>query len=230
MKKYTVVFLIWVVSGMEFSPLSAQVTFRNRDVVDLIDMLNMRHVNQTPNILGTPYLRDSFEIGEIHYVDLESIREVPIRYNIYTDQIEFYHQGRIQELTPMPPVDLILLGFRTFVFDLMQDGKDMVPGYFELLADGQARLLLKYRVKYVEPKPARALMDPEPAKYVREPEKMYWKLGSGPVQKVKSLKKLIAGIGQEEAHLSEFAKENNISSGNRTEMARFFEEVNRVLD
>ncbi len=44
---------------------------------------------KTTNIEGSPYLLDDFTIGSVYTNTSDEFTDIPLRYNIYSDQIEF---------------------------------------------------------------------------------------------------------------------------------------------
>ncbi len=230
MKSLSYIFCIgWILFN---HAISAQATFTHNDVVDLIDMLNIRHGYDelASEIEGSPFLNNLFVIGDIYYVDRPDIKNVPVRYNIYTDQIEYYHEERIMELLTYPEVEKISIGAgdTTLVYEHYTDGKDKVAGYFQLWYEGAASLLSKMSVKFYEKTSAKPLQDPKPAKFRRLRDSYYIKLPDGEVHKIQNMKKLISLFPDYRKELTDFAKERNISSGNTEELIEFLTFYDRL--
>ena len=206
----------------------AQATFLHNDIIDLLDIVNARH-RYDPSvgrIQGSPYYIDSFVVGNIYFVEKAAVENVPIRYNIYSDAIEYFQNDHIMELLPIPKVEKALIGKEAYVF-IEERGDHKLHGFFRMLADGEYRLLLKMRVKFEEAQAAQALQDARPAAYKRQNDQLYWQKQGGPLVRFKSVKKFLQESGNDDAKTIKYAKTQKINKTIRWKLVELFDFVNK---
>lgn len=214
------------------APAEAQVLFRNKHVLDLIDMKDFRnHIDPYPfEYEGSPYLDKEFVPGDIFYDNKWHIEDVPLRYNIYDDKIEYNlpEEGLVYAIDPQYKINHVILQEDTFVVNQYKDKGWFKLGFFRQVIEGPADLLVKMNVQYIEPKPARPMFDPEPARFSRRDDDIYVQARGKDLFEVKRTKKLIQYLGDHRKELTAFAKENNISAGNLEELKQFIQFYNSL--
>ncbi len=160
---------------------------------------------------GTPFLNDNFVIGVV-YDDKDKYVGIPMRYNMYDDQIEFKQNNKDYILDPQTRIKRVNLDGHTFVVDHYEYKGKVRLGYFLLLDSGKMILMSKKIVTYREQQAPRALdIGPTPAKYSTSPDVFFYKLGNGELRKVDNIKKMIASFPDKELELNEFVKKEKIS-------------------
>ena len=125
-------------------------------------------------VVGTPYLSEDFVIGDV-YDNKGKYAGVPMRYNIYEDQIEFKQNGQLYILDPQPKIKKVDLDHRTFVVSQYEYRGKTRPGYFFLLDSGKVILMSKKVVTYREQQPPKALESgPTPAKFSKSQDVFFY--------------------------------------------------------
>ena len=199
-------------------------------IMDLMETVNRNWMLNGKNeqIEGSPYLKEEFEPGEIQLKDNTTIPEVPMRYNIYNDQIEFQYKEKTYNIGNKNLVENIKIGTDVFIVEMYETINGERFGFFSLLADGETRLLAKYEMELTDKVPAKALRDPEPRKFVRENDVYYVKIGQQRIYAFGNVKKLIAYLGDHEEELEAFAKKEKISARNPDELAKLINYYNSL--
>jgi|SRR5687768_10054312 len=178
--------------------------------------------------IGSPYLEDIFISGAVHTFN-ESYNDLPMRYNIYSDYIEFKQNGQIFILDPEPRLKSVHLGDKTFVVLKHEFKGKWKHGYLELLDTGKALLLVKKTMLYHESQPAKALeSSATPAKYTRMPDIYFYKIGSGEVAKVGNIKNLIERFPDKHAELTEFSKREKLGVKQEADLKKLFNYYNSL--
>lgn len=91
------------------------------------------------------FLDREWKGGVIFSKDSSSINNYLFRYNIYTDQIEY------RSIINPSDIDVISIGSQKFIFsDFFDEENASKRGYFELLENGNCKLLLRRNIKYSE--------------------------------------------------------------------------------
>ena len=141
----------------------------------------------------------------IYYADKNIT--APLRYNAFQDLLEYQQNGKALVLDATLVIQKVKLGTSVFVphkYEL--DGKSKL-GYFELLDSGKVMLLSKRTIAFSPEKKGKALDGGDmPAEYKRKPDTYYYKIGSGDLQEVTSIKSLISAFPDKQDELALFAK------------------------
>ncbi len=215
--KFTLPLLLLSVIQIGYS----QVLFRNEKTLDLIDMIDFRErIDRYVDVDGSPYMNDEFIEGNIYYNNEFRYADIPLRYNIFNDDMEFKFKGSVLAMEPYQPINKIVIAEDTFIISDYMEGKQLVKGYFELLEEGKADLIKQLNVKFEEAEPAKPFFAPKPARFVREKPTYYIRVKNAIPQKVRGIKRLIRTIGDKEEKLLEYARENRISRGNIKEIEK----------
>ena len=167
--------------------------------------------NTTAEVIGTPYLNDTFAKGEVYFHKGNSTI-VQARYNIYSDWIEYLQNNQTLVLDPDQRISKVRIEDQILVVDKYQSRGKIKHGYFTLLDSGKLMLLSKKIVTYREPQAPKALESAAtPAKYTRAPDQFYYKIGNGELKKVDNIKELIADLAENTDAVKEFGKREKIS-------------------
>jgi len=228
--KYKKILLVSVVWVWAYCPnLPAQTMFRNKNVVHLIDMLNAEQAydEDVVEIKGTPFHNNKFVMGSIIYTDGDTT-EVPVRYNIFEDRIEYYKDEQVMELMGYPAFQKVTVEDETFIVGSHEEGKTEERGYYQLLAEGKISLLAKLRVKLYDEVPPKPMQDAKPARFERKPDDYLVQLADGTIQPFKKVKQLISLLENHKSELTKYAKEHKISSGNPEELAQLINYYNSL--
>ena len=149
----------YVISELNtWADLTDQLTLKKGRAGGLID----------PSIDGTPYLSDDFIEGDIIINDSLKIEKVPLRYNLYSDKIEFKtDDDEVLEISDEK--SSYQFDFDDFIFknlDYLEYG-ETVHGMLELLVDGDFKLYKKYKLELKPATKAIGFQDAQPNRFVR---------------------------------------------------------------
>ena len=106
---------------------------------------------QTPE-LGEPcsmYMSDEWQTGTIKLKGNTIYENVPLRYNIYNQQIEFVLDNDTAAVGDPATIEYIHIGGHTFVYETFFCENRLKTGYLEVLSEGRMRLLVFRNIKYV---------------------------------------------------------------------------------
>ena len=178
---------------------------------------------------GTPFLNDNFVVGIVYAKD-EKYEGIPMRYNMYDDNIEFKQNNQLLILDPQPRIRKVELDGHTFVVGDYELKGQPKQGYFLLLDSGQVTLMSKKVVSYREQQAPKGLdSGPTPAKYSNAPDVFYFKIGNGALMKVDNIKKMIAGFPDKQTELTEFAKKEKTSPKKEDELVKLVKYYNSFI-
>lgn len=97
-------------------------------------------------ISANPYLNREFRPGLIIKTNKTEFRDIPLRYNIFNNTMEFKQKETILEIIDPQTIDHILLDEKIFVYGPYKSARKIRLSYFQILTNGKFQLLKMYRV------------------------------------------------------------------------------------
>ena len=165
------------------------------------------------NIKGSPYLDDEFNYGSIYTTDKKHFADVPLRYNIYNDDLEFKTPaGEIQALATPDIVEKAIFGSTQLVYSSYVQANKEKKGFFVVLEEGKASLYLKPGVIFREGTAPGAYKDPEPPKFVKKSDDYYIHFDNMPAQLIGNKKDLISAFPDNQDKIETFISKNKIKT------------------
>ena len=161
---------------------------------------------------GSPYLNDEFIVGSVFTVTKQQFADIPLRYNIYNDQIEFKSGDKIQALAAPEIVERVKFGEYQIVYIPFSNLKKIRKGFFIVLEEGNASLYAKLEVEYRKSTEPGAYKEAEPAKFIKKNDQYYIKFGMEQAKKVGNKKELIEGFPNNKDKIEAFIKKNKIKT------------------
>lgn len=184
---------------------------RNLDDHVLIKM-SQQSVFETEVYEGSPYSSETFINGDV-YTFGGMYKDVPLRYNIYRNNVEFKKNNQVYILDPGVQINKITLDKHTLIVQKYPFRGAVKFGFLNLLDSGKVTLLSRYVVSYRQSQPPKALeTEGKPALYSRLPDIFYLKVGDGEVNEITNLKTLIRQFPDKHNELNEFADKEKIST------------------
>ena len=174
-------------------------------------------------VKGTPYLNDSYIAGVIYYAD--KTLSVPIRYNAFKDLIEYQTSGKALVLDPTNTITKVKFGDAVFV-PAKHESKF---GYYSVLDSGKLMLYSKKKIRFLPGKKGGAMDGSDmPPEYKQIPDDFYFKVGSGELTEVGSIKSLIEALPDKKEEMTKFAKQEKISPKKENEIRQFVQYYNSL--
>lgn len=160
---------------------------------------------------GSPYLEEDFTEGSVYTKSKKQYVEVPLRYNIYTGEVEFRSgDGPVQALAAPRSVEKIAFGEYHLEFVPFQDRNKVERAFFVVAEKGRATLYRRPRVRLQEAKEPAAYQDAQPAKFSRQSDDFFIRVGTKPAKPVEKKKHLVEVFPDHKKELETFIKENNV--------------------
>ena len=224
-------FSVLLISYIFICNLYSQDTYQIKEAWDFFrsDQLQnsgWRTVMTDENIQGSPYLNSDFIDGIIYTSSKSLYRNVPLRYNVFNDELEFKTaENSIQAIATPGIIERVEFGnFKLVYMDYScSDKKD--KGFLRVLVDGYVSLFVKSEVIFREPTEAAAFKEPAPAKFVNKSDSYYIQIGDKIPQRVRGKKDIIELFPEHEKKIAHFIKENKIKprkSENLKELVQYY--------
>jgi hypothetical protein len=176
------------------------------------------------DIQGSPYLNSEFIDGIIYLKDTTAVK-LPLRYNIYSDEMEYQIEGVSFTVGNAKFINKILLGESIFVYlPFINSG-----GYFELIESGNCFLVQKRSVKFKpaeKPKPIEGNVTP--AKFVDEPDIFYMIVNDTLTVEIKNMKSVINALQDQKSKVESFIKQEKIKRVKKENLIKIAEYYNSL--
>jgi len=208
--------------SQEMSPSSTFGEFYDKQLIrigETQDSLNFK------DIQGSPYLNDQFVLSEILATNNIKYIEIPIRYNIYNDEMQFQKSsGEVFNLNKSI-IKSIYLDNNEFVYYPFSSNE---RSYFEVVAKGKLTLLKRYQVRYIKAEPLKAFADPVPAKFLQTAPSYFAMSENAEAKKIDSVKGLLSILPSNKNEVNDFIKSKKLKIHKEADIKACIEFYNSI--
>jgi hypothetical protein len=160
-------------------------------------------------ILGSPHEKDEFIEGTVATRSDVRYENVPLRFNIHENAVEFMtDEGNIFFLEAPEVVDYVQIGEDKYVYVPYSFGNRMLRGFFRVAIEGHATLLVRQLVNLKAPEPPAPYKDAQPARFIRLVDEYYLRVGTAEAQKISNRKELLQMMKDNGTAVDDFLKKN----------------------
>lgn len=179
------------------------------------------------DIEGTPFLNESFIIGEVLLNDSVRFVNIPLRYNIYNDRMEFKNEReQILELDIAKDGFVFFVENQVFLMrDYIYDGFDS-RGVLELIADGKIRLYKKYKIEFKPATAPRGFQEAKPNRLVRQRDKFLLSIDGQTPRDFRNRNELITALQSIDPGIEDYIKDKRLNINSEKDMKRIVERIN----
>jgi hypothetical protein len=213
--------------------MSSQMMFGQLTDLSLIDPtfndyfiknINSKKAYEYQDIEGSPYLNSEFMDGVLYLKDSTAVK-LPLRYNIYTDEMEYQLKGSNYSVGNPQSLNKILLGESVFVYlPFIQKG-----GYFELFELGNCFLVQKKMLKFNPAESAKPIVGVAiPAKFIRERDIFYMVVNHSQAFKIVNMKAVINALQDQKLKIENFIKQEKIKNTKKENLIKIVKYYNSL--
>jgi hypothetical protein len=166
------------------------------------------------DIQGSPYLDKEFSPGKIYTNEGGVYENIPLRYNGYTDDLEFQKDKDSYSIDPKSIVKRAEFGGMIFCCLKYDDNGKSKDGFFEVLAKGKATLLVKYSIKFLEKEEVKGYSNPNPARFDEAQKEYYIAFDSTTAKLIINKKNLLELFGTQKTEMESYISKNKLSVKN----------------
>ncbi|HSO87918.1 MAG TPA: hypothetical protein VLQ91_15290 [Draconibacterium sp.] len=165
------------------------------------------------DISGSPYLNDEFINGSVYTLQRLQYVDIPLRYNIYNDDLEFKTpSSEVQAMATPEIVEKAVFGNTQLVYLPYSLANKIKKGFFVVLEEGKASLYSKPVVIFKEPTEPGAYKEAEPAKFERKADEYYVRVVGEQAVQINNKKDLIAVFPDNQDKIENFISKNKIKT------------------
>lgn len=174
-------------------------------------------------IIGSPYLNKNFSIAKV----ANDYENAPVRYNTFTEEIEFQKNGTTLALPKEEKFSRIeIFSPKTTLVRL--DTQDDLSGYFFELVNGKTGLYKKIKTKFIDAVPAaNSYASDRPASFKTLDPVYYIKTESGYIKKPKKVKDITEAFPAKKEEIENFTKSNNIKINKEEDLIKLVKFLNQ---
>ncbi len=194
------------------------------------ELKNGKMSGDRTTIAGNPYLNKDFQEGRpIGKFNL-TFPVVPLRYNIYTDNIEYKSQdNKIFELKGQDKIKAYKIGDTTFIYTpYYKSNNKLLSGYFQVLVSGKNTGLIKYMVYLLEAQPERPYKPAKPERFSQMTKSFYLKVNDGAAVPVSRKKDILQLFPKQKSQLSKYIKKEKIHIHKQAEFVKLINYINTL--
>ena len=182
------------------------------------------------DIEGSPYLNDDFIKGTIYTTSQTRYVDVPLRYNIYSEQVELKSgDGPVQSLAPPEIVEKVEFGDYILVYVPFKVSRNIRRGFFRVIESGdKAVLLARAQVLFEDAKKPAAYQDAEPPKFIRKSDDYFIRIGKEPAMLISRKTDLEEVFQNHQKEVSSFIKKNKVKPNKPERMAELVKYYNSL--
>ena len=172
-------------------------------------------------IAGSPYLNKQFQSSYILKINGAEIKDMPLRYNIYNDDMEFRKDGKVMSIALPIEVARINMGGKVFIYKSYMTAKNLSAGYFQVKYEGDYQLLKKEQVVLVSP--SEKTHPDDSLRFEWKSPLFYLRYGDGMAHLVNSQKNLIKTLQPIPQGVIDFIKSNKINTKDEKQLIELLE-------
>lgn len=188
-----------------------------------------RGILNSNNIEGSPYLEDDFINGSVYTTSSTEYKDIPLRYNIYNDQLEFKtDDNTVQALATPEILESVEFGKYKLVYAPYLAAKKIKRGFFVVLVDGNTSLYSKPRIRFKEPSKPSGYKEAEPAKFIKSPNEYYIRIGTSQAQLVSNKKDLYKIFHDHQKQIETFIKKHKIKANKPEALQKLIQYYNTL--
>lgn len=180
------------------------------------------------NYEGTPFFNEDFSAGDVVINDTTHYQKIPLRYNIYTDKIQFKNnQGRILEFNLASQKYIFTIENKRFTNKEYLRYKEKETGILEILAEGKISLYKKHGVVFKQATREAGFKPAEPNRFKPLDDKYLIAIDNNIPEAITLSKKLLEQLEVLKPGVGEYARSNKIKLRSEEDLIRLIEYCNQ---
>ncbi|MCY1719062.1 hypothetical protein OU798_01825 [Prolixibacteraceae bacterium Z1-6] len=228
--------LHFILIGLLFCSLfsAAQTNYQLGESIEFYRSTKMRsgEWNQTltsKDIEGSPYLNDEFINGTVFTTSKLQYQNIPLRYNIFNDDMEFRTpDNQVMAIAAPEIIESVEFGEFKMKYLPYSAAKKIRRGFFKELVNGKVSLYAKPNILYTEPQKPAPYKEAQPAKFTNKPDFYYIREGTESAQKIDNKNVLIQFFPDHQKEVAAFVKKNKIKHNKEEDLTELINYYNSL--
>ena len=186
---------------------------------------NQNQEDNSENQFAGSFPESQFIPAIIIKTDGTKINDIALRYNVFSNTMQFKRNGTILDIYETDKIKRIILGDKVFVYATYNEAKRIRLSYFQLLNEGKYQLLKMYKV--VQDGTIEKPMANDYSRFERSTPYYYLRYGDGMANLIDTQKKLIKILQPVPQEVIDYIMKNNIKATNERELIDLMEFINK---
>jgi len=180
------------------------------------------------DVEGVAYLDTNFTDGVVVLTTGAKYADIPLRYNVYNDLIEFKNpKGEVFNINNPSSINELMIGSSKFIYvDFIHSNKEKHL-FAEVITEGKASLLKHHRLSLQPAKQAETHRAAQPPKFVKVPSEYLIKKEGGNVQLIKTKKELLMMLTDKSKEINDMIAREKLSVKVESDLARIVDFYNQ---
>lgn len=228
LKKSIILFLLLTLPYLGISQIKIFKTFAEFITIQNNTKNNLVNLGEN-KINGSAYLSKDFISGSVITKDNIHYQDIPLRYNIYNDDIEFKTK-KDECLAISEPKSLrkIIIGDDTFIYAKKSNKKNARYGYYQLLTTGKIQLLTRHHIAFRDAESPNGISQPRPARFERKSSTFFMKIGENIPLQISKKKDIQSIFGKESKQILAYIKSEKINVRKKTQLIKLVRFINQI--
>ncbi len=182
-------------------------------------------------ISGSPYLSPQFKSALIVKTDGTELNDIPVRYNVFKNTVEFEQNGFTLEIADPHAISRIICDNQILVYALYSAEKKIKSSYFQLLAEGKFQLLKMHKIVLEDMKDKQNVIISGYLKQLKTLAPDYYlRFREGTAYRIDSQQKLIRIIQPVPDEVTNHIQTSHINLRNEKELIDLVNYLNKATD
>lgn len=218
-------FFFFLITAFVFAQPNLNVQTNERaQVNDLENIVRSWSLNniielKVEDIEGSAYLNDEFITGTVTLNSGVKYSNIPLRYNVYNNEIEFRsNSGKLFNINNPESIKELTIGDSKFIYTDCKLHNKIEKLFVEVILESDASLLKRHRMKLNPPKEAETHRPAQPYTLSKMPSEFLIKKSDGTVHLFKNKKELISLLSDKSDKINELMKQQKLSAINEKDL------------
>lgn len=186
-------------------------------------------INPMIAVEGSPHASIDFVAGTVITKSDIRYEQVPLRFNIYANEMEFKTADGSVFFLAMPEIiNEILINGDKYVYVPYTYGGRLLRGYFRIAAAGKASLLIRQNINLKEAEPPAPYKEAQPARFIKMPDEYFVRIGEAEAVKISNRKELLTALSDKSSQMDLFIKKNKTKFNREEDLLQAIKYYNQL--
>lgn len=180
------------------------------------------------NVEGSAYLDEQFVEGIVTLTNGASYHKIPLRLNVYNEEIEFRNpQGKIFNINNPASIRELVIGETKYIYTDVRTHHETQKVLAEVIEEGNVSLLKHHRIRLTEGRSEQTHRAAQPPRLVRMPSEYLIHYAVENTRPIKNEKELLLAIPAKREQVKELIDREKLSVKNEQDLVRIIRFLNQ---
>jgi hypothetical protein len=181
------------------------------------------------DIEGSPYFEDEFVEGAVFMTSKVQFVGLPLRFNIFNDQVEFRSDdGSLMVLSVPEVIEKVEFGETTLEYSVYSHLNKIRRGFFVVLEKGEASLYSRPRITFEDARKPGAYSEAKPPRFIKRPDEYYIRISKEPAILISKRKDIEGLFPDHEKEIQDFIRKNRIKINQPEDLIKVVQYLNSL--